>query len=176
MAKKKISRTLDPPPRKRRPKFVMARPNDDLDAYGWSLKNVRLPSDDKDIPGRPAFHVKVPVQDIKRYGPDVKFLCPEYIELQLDSCPNVTKAINKARDAGWSAEAVNKITDAVVSAFNEKALVDIAQRFYEIASMVAAFYAARAAYRDMYGNDELEETDTPEADDQIEAKTTKSRR
>lgn len=158
--KKKISRTLDPQPRKRRPKFVMARPNDDIDAYGWTLKNVRRPTADKDVAGRPVFHIPIRIEDIKRYGTEVQFLCAEYVQMQLDNCPGVTAAVEKAKAAGWTPEALKKIQDAVLKAFNEKMLVDVAERFYAIAPMVTEFLAARAAYRDMYGYDD--EEDEPE--------------
>lgn len=164
MAKKKLSRTLDPQPRKRRPKFVMAKPNDDLDAYGWSLKNVRMPTDEKDIAGRPMFHVKLNIDAIKRYGTEVQFLCPAYIEMQLDKCAGMTSAVAKAKAAGWTPEALKKLTDTVVKTFNELVLVDIAQQFYDIAPMVAEFYAARDAYRELYGDDNEDDDDKATTD------------
>lgn len=164
MAKKKLSRTLDPQPRKRRPKFVMAKPNDDIDAYGWALKNIRLPTDEKDIAGRPAFNVKTEIEEIKQYGVDVQFLCPTYVQRQLDNCASVTSAVQKAKAAGWTPEALKKLQDAIIGAFNEEILVDIAQHFYTIAPMLAEFYAAREAHEDMYG---------PENDDEdAETKST----
>lgn len=162
--KKKISRTLEQQPRRRRPKFVMPSPNDDIDAYGWALKNIRLPTDEKDIAGRPIFNIKVGVENIRRYGTDVQFLCPTYLEVFFDNCPQVSAAVQKARDAGWAPEQVNKITAAIVRTFDEKILVDMAQRFHRVAPMVAQFYAARAAHRDMYGDEE--------ADDEPETKST----
>lgn len=161
MAKKKLSRTLDPQPRKRRPKFVMDRPNDDIEAYGWALKNMRMPTDDKDIAGRPAFHLKTSIDDIKRYGVDVQFLCPAYVQRQLDECPAVTAALQKAKAAGWTPEALKKLNDAIVKSFSEKVLVDVAENFYKIAPMVAEFYAAREAYYDMFGRED-EEDEEPE--------------
>jgi hypothetical protein len=140
----------------------MARPNDDIDAYGWALKNVRAPTEEKDIAGRPVFNVPVSIEDIRRYGTEVQFLCPEYVQMQLDNCPSVTGALEKAKAAGWTPEALKKLQDAVIKTFSEKVLVNVASNFYEIAPMVAEFLAARAAYRDMYGHadeeDEEEET------------------
>jgi hypothetical protein len=155
--KKKLSRTLDPQPRKRRAKFVMARPNDDIDAYGWSLKNVRTPTEDKDIAGRPVFHVPVSIEDIRRYGTEVQFLCPEYVQMQLDNCPSVTGALEKAKAASWTPEALKKLQDAVIKVFSEKVLVDVAGHFYAIAPVVAEFLAARAAHRDMFGHEDEED-------------------
>lgn len=153
MAKKKKKPLLDPQPRKRRPKYVMPVPNDDLDAYGWSLKNVRHPAvDDKTIGGRPVCQIRPEGDDLKRYGTDVQFACPEYLERHLDAAAGVAKALESARAAGYTPEALGKITAAVQKTFDDQVLVDIAERFYKIAPMVAQFYAARQAHRDMFGN------------------------
>lgn len=176
MAKKKLSRALPEQPRKKRPKYVMPPPNDDIDAYGWELRQVRLPSaDDKHMASRPAFNIGQNIESIKRYGVDMQFACPKYVQMMLDNTPGIENAVQKAKAAGWTPEALKKITDAVLKAFNERVLVDIAEQFYRIAPMVADFYAARQAHIDLHGKeqeDEEPETEKP----QIEAKTTKSRR
>lgn len=151
MAKKK-KHTLDQQPRKRRPKYYMPVPNDELDAYGWALKNVRHPSaDDKTIAARPIFNLKQTGDSIKRYGPEVQFLCPTYLELMLDAAPEVDKALQNARASSYAPEALSKLTNAVMKAFDERILVDIAKQFYDVAPMIAQFYAARLAHRDMFG-------------------------
>lgn len=173
MRKKKESRSLPEQPRKKRPKFVMSAPNEDIDAYGWELRQIRLPSaDDKHVAGRPAFNIKQDIKSIKQYGVDVQFVCPKYLQMVLDAEPAVGRAIEKAKAAGWTPEALKSVTNTVTKVFNERVLVDIAQRFYNVAPMVAEFYAARQAHIDLFGKPQEDESD----DDQIEANTTKSRR
>lgn len=159
---KKLSRTLPEQPRKKRPKYVMPPPNDDIDAYGWELRQIRMPSaDDKTVASRPAFHVKQDIESIKAYGVDMQFACPKYVQQMLDASPSIDSAVQKAKAAGWTPEALKKVTDAVIKTFNEHVLVDIAQRFYAIAPMVADFYAARQAHIDLHGKThEDEETPT----------------
>lgn len=151
MAKKKKP-LLDPQPRKRRGKYVMPVPNDDLDSYGWRLRNVRHPaSDDKTIAGRPICNVKQDPESVKTYGPDVQFTCPEYLELHLDAAADVTKALESARAAGYTPEALEKLSAAVLAVFDDQVLGDIAEQLYRIAPMVAQFYAARQAHQDVFG-------------------------
>lgn len=162
MRQKRVSRSLPEQPRKKRPKYVMPPPNDDIEAYGWELRQVRLPSaDDKHIASRPAFHVKQDIESIKKYGVDMQFACPKYVQMLLDNAPNVDSAVQKAKAAGWTPEALKKITDAVLKAFNERVLVEIAQQFYRVAPMIADFYAARQAYIDLHGK--TQEDDETEA-------------
>lgn len=176
MSKKKLSRTLPPQPRKRRPKHVMAPPNDDIDAYGWELRQIRLPSaDDKREAGRPAFYIKTDIASIKKYGTEVTFACPQYVQMLFDADPAIERAVQKAKAADWTPAALEKLKDAILGTFNEKVLVSIAENFYRIAPMIADFYAARQAYIDLHGKEQEDEDQEPETD-QIEASTTKSRR
>ncbi len=170
----KNKRTLDKRPATKKPPFVMAEPNDDVDAYGWDLKRLRRSSKDENgtvWAGRPLFEVPQDIAGIKAYGPEVCFLDPPYLQSMLDKIPEIRKATEKAKAAGYTPEALEKLTKLIVKHFEETVLVDIVQQFFQVAPMIAQFYAARLAHRDTFGN-EPDETAEP----QIEAKTTKSRR
>lgn len=173
----KLKRTLDKKPPVKKAPFVMAEPNDDIDAYGWSLRRLRRPSKDTDgtvWAGRPLFAYPQDLESIKAHGPDVQFIDPQYLQLMLDKSPEIKKAVAKVRAAGYTPEALEKLTKLIVKQFEEDVLVDIAARLFQVAPLVAQFYAARLAHLDTFGP----EQDEPEQaqEDQIEAKTTKSRR
>lgn len=159
------------PPTKRLP-FAMKAPNDNLEAYGWSLQWLRHPAaDDPQCAGRPVFNLSTDLKTIKRYGVDLSFIDPKYIQFMLDQRPEIKKGAEKVRAAGYSPEALEKFKATVVKAFEEHVLVDIVQQFFKISPLVAQFYAAKLAYEDVHGAEQDEEEEP-----QIEAKTTKSRR
>jgi hypothetical protein len=93
----------------------------------------------------------------------------------LDQRPEIKKGAEKAKAAGYSPEALEKFKNTVVKVFEEHILVDIVQRFFKIAPLVAQFYAAKLAHETMFGSDD-EDDEEEEKPPQIEAKTTKSRR
>ena len=77
MAKKT---TLEQKKQQKRPPYQMAEPNDDLDAYGWRLAQLRFASKDSTPgnvwPGRPIFMIPQSVQSSSKYGHEAHFLCP----------------------------------------------------------------------------------------------------
>lgn len=159
----------------KKPPYVMPEPNDDAEAYGWSLARLRLPAKDpatKDAwPGRPLFDVKRELANMLQYGMDANFVCPRYLQYMLDQIPEIKKGAEKVRAAGYSPEALEKFAKLVVTVFEEQIVVDVLTRFYKVAPTIAQFYAAKLAHVDTFG-----ENDDAIAAAQIEAKTTKSRR
>lgn len=173
----KIKRTLDKKPPAKKAPFVMAEPNDDIDAYGWALKRLRRASKDKDgtvWAGQPVFEVPQDIKSIATYGPEVHFLDPQYLQLMFEKIPAISKEIEKVKAAGYTPAALDKFTKLIVKHFEETVLVDIVQRFFQAAPLVAQFYAARFAHLDTFGPEQDETSDAQK--DQIEARTTKSRR
>jgi len=170
--------TLPKKPPTKRPPFVMKEPNDNLEAYGWSLQWLRYQAaDDPQIAGRPVFQLATDLKTIKRYGVDLSFIDPKYIQYMLDQRPEIKKGAEKVRAAGYTPEALEKFKNIVVKTFEEHVLVDIAQKFFKVSPLVAQFYAAKLAYEDTFGGGEEEDNDEePTEPPQIEAKTTKSRR
>lgn len=161
-------------PSKRAP-YVMKAPNDNLEAYGWSLQWLRYQAaDDPQIAGRPVFNLAADLKTIKRYGVDLSFIDPKYIQYMLDQRPEIKKGAEKVRAAGYTPEALEKFRDTVVKAFENHVLIDICQQFFKVAPLVAQFYAAKLAHEDTFGVEE--EDDEQVESPQIEAKTTKSRR
>lgn len=171
MAKK---HTLEKKKPGKRPPYVMPAPNDDAEAYGWSLAHLRLPDKDETTgeiwPGRSLFDVKRDLDKMLRYGMEANFVCPHYLQYMLDQIPEVKKGVEKVRAAGYSPEALEKLAKLIVKVFEEHIVVDVITRFYKAAPTVAQFYAAHLAHVDTFG--EKEDESAP----QIEAKTTKSRR
>lgn len=171
--------TLDKKPPGKRAPFVMRPPNDNLEAYGWSLRQLRLPTDDPEIAGRPAFNIPTTIQQITQYGVDLQFIEPKYLQYMLDQSPEVRRAAEKVRAAGYSPEALDKFKSLIVRVFEERVLVDIVHQFFKVAPLVAQFYAGKLAYEDTFGVEEEPEPEKkPKAAKaaQIEASTTKSRR
>lgn len=159
------------PPQKRVP-FKMKDPNDNLDAYGWSLQSLRHLSADGQTAGRPVFTVPADIKTMRKYGIDLEFLNPKYLQYALDQKPEIKAGVEKVRAAGYTPEALEKFNDTVVKVFEEQVLVEIVQQFFKVAPLVAQFYAAKRAYEDVHGVEADDEEEKP----QIEAKTTKSRR
>lgn len=136
-----------------KPKFAMAEPNDDLEAHGWDLKNIRYPSKDStadDVwPGRCIFNIEQDIKSIDRYGVDARFICPKYLQIALDQSPELREAALAAKKAGYTKAAVERLQATIVKIFEQEILPDIAAKFYEIAAYIAQFYAARLAYASM---------------------------
>ena len=158
-------------PAKRLP-FAMKEPNDNLEAYGWSLQALRHMAADGNVAGRPVFAIPVDIKTLRKYGVDLEFVNPKYLQYMLDQRPESQKGAEKVRAAGYTPEALEKFNSTIVKAFEEQVLVDMAQQFFKVAPLVAQFYAAKLAYEGVHGVEKDEEEDGP----QIEAKTTKSRR
>lgn len=171
MAKK---HTLEKRPPGKRAAFVMREPNDNLDAYGWNLRWLRNAADDGTA-GRPLFNLPLTIEEVRKYGPELQFIEPRYLQYMLEQQPEIQKALKKVRAAGYSPAALEKFTKLVVRVFEERVLVDIIQRVFKVAPLVAQFFAAKLAYEVTFGAEAASE---PEDDEppQIEAKTTKSRR
>lgn len=169
--------TLEKKKPTKRPPFVMKEPNDNLEAYGFSLRHLRHRTDDG-LAGRPLFQIATDIKAMAKYGVELEFLDPEYLHYMLDQRPEIKKGAEKAKAAGYTPEALEKFKNTVVKVFEEHVLVDIVQRFFKVSPLVAQFYAARLAYQDTFGADEDEEAEEPaeKPEPQIEAKTTKSRR
>lgn len=159
------------PPQKRLP-FKMKDPNDNLEAYGWALQGLRHLAPDGHIAGRPVFTMPTDIKTLRKYGVDLEFVNPKYLQYMLDQQPEIKKGVEKVRAAGYTPEALEKFSNTVVKVFEEHVLVDIVQQFFKVAPLVAQFYAAKLAYEDVHGVEEDDEDEKP----QIEAKTTKSRR
>lgn len=159
------------PPQKRLP-FKLKEPNDNMEAYGWMLQSLRHLAADGHIAGRPVFTVSADIKTVRKYGVDLEFVNPKYLQYMFDQRPEIRKGAEKVRAAGYTPEALEKFKNTVVKEFEEHVLVDIAEQFFKIAPLVAQFYAAKLAYEDAHGDEKDDEEDEP----QIEAKTTKSRR
>ena len=160
MANIKKKNRLDKPVETVKPPFVMADPNDDAAAYGWSLGKLRYqgepdPTDPGSCwPGEHVFCVPTPLEVRQVYGHNIEFVCPAFVQLLLDAEPEIRKGAEKVRAAGYSPDALKKYSKTVAAVFHEKILPQIAERFDRVAGMVAEFYAARIAHIDTFGADE----------------------
>lgn len=157
MAKKQHK--LDKRPQSPKPAFTMADPNDDAAAFGWSLGKLRYrgkPDENRPgefWPGPYVFTVPTPIEVRQIYGHEIEFVNPAFVQMLLDAEPSVRAAAEKVRAAGYSPEALTKYRKTIMTAFNEKILPEIKQRFEMVAGLVAEFYAARLAYIDKFGNE-----------------------
>jgi len=149
MKRAKSKTKLAPVDQGPRPKFAMPEPNDDLEAHGWDLKNLRHPTKDStpdDIwPGRTMFSVEQNIESINRYGPDAHFLCPKYLQIMLDKSQRVREAAVAAKTANYTKAALAKMQEVIIDVFNNEVLPDLIENFYKVAPHVAQFYAARIA-------------------------------
>ena len=155
MAKK---HTLDKPTRPR-PAYVMPVPNDDMGAYGWDLRNIRLAdpkSLDKKDPDKGLGLFSAPqenMQTMRRYGHDAQFICPKYLQILLDKSEELRKAVNKAAENRYRSSDIDDIQAAVNKAFNEVVLADIVANFDRASRSIAQFYAARIAHIKKFGSE-----------------------
>ncbi|NDD53174.1 hypothetical protein EBZ39_04720 [bacterium] len=149
---KKLSKKTTP-----RPKFVMAEPNDDAEAFGWTLGKLRhlvRDRDGKKWPGRGVFDANYNYDTRQLYGHVIDFINPAFLQIQLDSNKAIRAGAIKVRDAGYTKEAIEKFQATVLRVFTEEILPDIAARFKPVAGLVAEFYAARLAHIEKFGNEE----------------------
>jgi hypothetical protein len=158
MAKK---HTLKDPTKKAAPKaaYTMPAPNDDLAAYGWDLRNIRQAdpkSEDKKSPDPGPRLFRAPQENARtmdRYGHDAQFICPKYLQILLDSSPEIRAATVAAAEARYTQEAIAGIRAAVNKVFREVVLPDIIDNFNEASGTIAQFYAARLAHIKKFGSE-----------------------
>jgi hypothetical protein len=157
MSKTKRKMTLDKVTRAK-PAFVMAEPNDDAAAFGWSLGKLRYPSQDSkpgDVwPGPCMFEVPVPYEVKQVYGHIIEFVNPAFVQLMLDSDPDVRKGAEKVRRAKYAPAAMAKFQKTILAVFTTKIVPEIVKRFTAVAGNVAEFYTARLAHIDTFGLEE----------------------
>lgn len=157
MARKSKTK-LEKKPAGPKPAFVMAEPNDDAAAFGWTLGKLRYLSEDEvngeRWPGRGVFDVPYSYEARQTYGHIIEFVNPAFLQIQLDTNEEVRKAAEKAREDGYSEDAIAKFRKVIIRVFNEQVLPDIAKRFQKVAGMVTEFYCARLAHIDMFGVEE----------------------
>lgn len=133
----------------------MADPNDDAAAFGWTLGKLRYPGEKDGAgeawPGAYVFQVPTPYEVRQIYGHNIEFVNPGFVQLLLDSEPDVRNGAEKVRAAGYTPEALKKYSKTVIKVFHEKVLPQIVERFEDVAPMIAEFYAARLAHIDKFG-------------------------
>ena len=140
--------------------FTMADPNDDAEAYGWSLGKLRYqgkpdPADPgAHWPGEHIFTIPTPLEVRQVYGHSIEFVCPAFVQLMFDSEPEIRKGAERVRAAKYSPEALKKYRKVVLTVFHEKILPQIVTRFEEVSGLVSEFYAARLAHIDTFGVEE----------------------
>ena len=148
---------LDKKPETVKPPFVMAEPNDDAAAFGWSLGKLRYLSKDSkpgDVwPGACMFEVPVPYEVKQVYGHIIEFVNPAFVQLMLDSDPTVRSGAEKVRRAKYAPAAMAKYQKTILAVFTTKIMPEIIKRFTTVAGDVAEFYAARLAHIDTFGAD-----------------------
>jgi hypothetical protein len=158
MAKKHTLKDLT---KKAEPKaaYTMPAPNSDMSAYGWDLKNIRHidpRSEDKKDPDAGVHIFSAPQENAKtmlRYGHDANFICPKYLQIILDSAPEIREATLAAAEARYTQEAIARIQAAVDKVFKERILPDIAKNFAAVSPFVAQFYAARLSHIKKFGSE-----------------------
>ena len=149
--------TLEQKKPTRRAAFVLRPPNDNLEAYGWSLYRLRVTPTDPEIAGRPVFSIPITIKEISTYGVDLQFIDPKYLQYMFDQRPEIQKAAKKVKAAGYTPEALDRFKSVVVRVFEEHVLVDMVSRFFKAAPLVAQFYAAKLAHEDMFGVEATED-------------------
>jgi len=156
MGKRKLDKKVAVP----RPAYVMAPPNDDAAAYGWSLGKLRYPDPKADPkekdpwPGPYMFAVPTDLETRQMYGHVIEFINPNYLQLLLDAQPEIRAGAEKVKAAGYSPEAFKQFAKTVNTIFRDRILPDIAKRFEAVSGSVAEFYAARLAHIDKFGFDD----------------------
>ena len=153
MARKSKAK-LDKQPAGPKPDFVMADPNDDAAAFGWTLGKLRYLAKDEDgesWPGRGIFDVPYSFETRQTYGHIIEFINPAYLQIQLDSSEEVRKGAEKARADGYTPDAIAKFKKIIIKVVTEQVLPDILAHFKKVAGMTAEFYCARLAHIDTFG-------------------------
>jgi hypothetical protein len=158
MRKTKLKRTLDKKPETKRPKFVMAEPNDDIAAFGWDMGKLRYPSTDSkkgDVwPGRSIYDATDAKELDPAYGHNIEFICAKFVQTRLDRDPAVRKSAEACRTAKYSSAALDELAEAIHKAFVKRIVPEMIQEFEKVSRMIAEFYAARLAHIDTFGFDE----------------------
>lgn len=156
---KKIDKTLTPQPTPKTA-YSMPEPNDDMAAFGWDLSKVRFPAPGLkrgDVwSGPPIFSVPISIELVNKYGPDIQFFHPRFLQMLLDASPEVREATEKAKAARYTAAAIAELQKTILHVFKTKIIPDIVTRFENISDGVAQFYAARLAWVTKYGEDDTE--------------------
>lgn len=155
---KKLDRKLPVQPPQPKPAYSMPEPNDDMAAFGWDLSKIRFPAPGLkrgDVwSGPPIFSVPITIELVNKYGPDISFLNPRFIQLCLDASPEVQEAAESAKAARYTVASINNLQKTILAVFNDKILPDIVRRFENVSDGVAQFYAARLAWTTKFGEDE----------------------
>lgn len=142
-----------------KPAYVMPAPNSDIEAYGWDMSKIRHPdpnSEDKrdPDPGVPVFTApEATWENRQRYGHDIHFLCPQYVQLMLDRSEAVRNAALAAHEARYTAASLEKIEEAIRIECAKTIFPQIDKCLAEILPMLARFYAARIAHIKKFGHD-----------------------
>lgn len=154
----KISRKLDIKKPDKLPPFIMAEPNDDASAFGWSLDRLRYPAEDStkgDVwPGAPVFQIEEENELRSIYGFNIEFVNPKFVQVMLDNSQKVRNAAEKCAAAKYSPESRAELRKVIMAEFKETIVPEMLARFKKVASLVADFYAARLAHLMTYGPEE----------------------
>jgi hypothetical protein len=154
----KLKRTLDIKKPDKLPPFMMAEPNDDAGAFGWSLDKLRYPAPDSkkgDVwPGRPVFGVEEENELRDMYGFDIHFVNAKFVQIMLDNSEKVRAAAEKCAAAKYSEESRANLRRVIMAEFKDVVLPEILARFKKVSGLVADFYAARLAHLMTYGPEE----------------------
>lgn len=154
----KISRKLDIKKPDKMPPFLMAEPNDDAAAFGWSLDRLRYPSEDStkgDVwPGAPVFQIEEEKELRSLYGFNIEFVNPKFVQVMLDNSQKVRNAAEKCAAAKYSPESRAELRKIIMAEFKDTIVPEMLARFKKVASLVADFYAARLAHLMTYGPEE----------------------
>lgn len=158
MARKNKHTLHDPnAPEAPKPAYVMPGPNSDMQAYGWDMGKLRYPDPKSDSakdpdPGPHVFNAPNASWELRqRYGHDIQFLCPAYIQMMLDHSTSVRDAALAAHDARYTKESIAKVQAAIETEFTKKILPEILANFEQVSEMIAQFYAARVAHIKKFG-------------------------
>lgn len=157
MAKSKLDKPKERVPK---PAYVMAPPNDDAAAYGWSLGKLRYrnpdadPKDKDPWPGPYIFAVPTDLETRQVYGHNMDFVSTGYVQLLMDSEKDIREGAEKVKEAGYTKEAVDQFRKTVNKVFRDKIVPDMIARFEEVSGLVAEFYAARLAHITKFGFEE----------------------
>lgn len=141
-----------------KPPFVMAEPNDDAAAFGWSMGNLRCPmppDDDGEIwPGKPVFQIEEEPELRAAYGFDINFVNAKFVQVMLDGSEAVANATKRAARAGYTPESRAALKKVILREFETQVVPEITRRFKAVADYVADFYAARLAHIQTFGQDD----------------------
>lgn len=154
----KISRKLDTKKPDKMPPFIMAEPNDDAAAFGWSLDRLRYPSESStkgDVwPGAPVFQIEEESELRSIYGFNIDFVNPKFVQVMLDNSQKVRTAAEKCAAAKYSPESRAELRKVIMAEFKDTIVPEMLARFKKVANLVADFYAARLAHLMTYGAEE----------------------